>query len=271
MQLEALCRQTWEEELEVIVSDNGSTDGSREIATEFQSRLPGLRIVDASDHQSPGHARNAGAAKAHGEALLFCDADDEVDDDWLSAMVRGLSSSPMVASRYDADKLNSEAVRRIHPENPQQNGLGQYTYPPFLEHAGGGGLGVLRTVFEEAGGFDVDLPALEDTDLCWRVQQRGHSLEFVPDAVVHIRFRSTLEGSFRQALLYGEYNVLIYKRYRSRGMPRLPLLPGLAKWVLLVLRTPQLLSSSSRPRWIWQAGWRLGRLRGCLRYRTLGL
>ena len=271
MQLEALCRQTWEEELEVIVADNGSTDGSQEIATEFQSRLPGLRIVDASDHQSPGHARNAGAAKARGEALLFCDADDEVDDDWIRAMVRGLSSSPMVASRYDADKLNSEAVRRIHPENPQQNGLGQYTYPPFLEHAGGGGLGVLRTVFEEAGGFDVDLPALEDTDLCWRVQQSDHSLEFVPDALVHIRFPSTLEGSFRQALLYGEYNVLIYKRYRSRGMPRLPLLPGLAKWILLVLRSPQVLSSSRRHRWIWQAGWRLGRLKGCVRYRTLGL
>ena len=130
---------------------------------------------------------------------------------------------------------------------------------------------MLRTVFEEAGGFDVDLPTLEDTDLCWRVQLGDHSLELVADAVVHIRYRSSLEGSFRQTLLYGQYNVLIYKRYRSRGMPRLPLLPGLAKWLLLALRSPQLLSSSKRHRWIWQAGWRLGRLKGCLRYRTLGL
>ena len=57
-----MCPEPWE----VIVSDNGSTDETRRIVERFHGRLPGLRIV------------------AKGEALLFCDADDEVGPGWLA-------------------------------------------------------------------------------------------------------------------------------------------------------------------------------------------
>src|SRR4030095_14476593 len=81
------------------------------------------------------------------------------------------------------------------------------------------------------GGFDETMPALEDTDYCWRVQRAGHAFVFVPDAVVRIRHRHDVGGMFRQGWRTGRYNVLIYAKYRPLGMPRLGVLPGLLKWI----------------------------------------
>ena len=267
-QLDALCRQTWPGEVEILVGDNGSTDGSRALAESYRNRLSGLRVVQAAARKGPAHAKNVAAAAATGDVLLFCDADDEVADGWIAGLVRELEDHKAAASRHEIERLNGEQARRLHGDPAQQYGLSKYTNPPFLDHAGGCGLGVRRHVFEALGGFDEDYAVLEDTDLCWRLQLAGHRLVFAPEAVVHVRYPATLAGAFRQAARYGRYNVYIYTRYRARGMPRLPMIPGLLRLGSLVLRSPQLLSRSARGRWIWLAGWRLGRLLGCLRYGT---
>lgn len=269
-QLEALAGQQWPGEWEVIVADNGSTDGSRQVVESFRERLPRLRWVDASDRRGPGHARNAGAAAARGEALLFCDADDQVAPGWLAAMGRALTEHDFVASRYEIARLNPPWVAQSR-SHAQEEGLNPYTYPDFLPHAGGGGLGVKRRLHQQIGGFDESLPALEDTDYCWRLQLAGTPLVFAGDAVVHIRYRHHLGGLFRQLVQYGVYNVLLYKRYRSRGMPRLGPLPGLLRWGKLLLSLPRLARRTGRAAWISQLGWRLGRLIGCLRFRVLAL
>jgi hypothetical protein len=64
--------------------------------------------------------------------------------------------------------------------------------------------------------------------------------------------------------------VLIYQRYRSRGMPRLGWLPGLLRWAKLILKTPlMVLTREGRARWAWQLGWRVGRIEGCLEHKVL--
>ena len=269
-QLEALAGQRWDGPWEVLVADNGSTDGSVAVAEGFRDRLPGLRVVDASGRRGPGHARNRGAAEAAGDALLFTDADDRVGEGWLAAMGRALAEHDFVAARYDATRLNPEPVARSRT-NPQEHGLIPYDYPPFLPHAGGSSLGVRRRLHEAAGGFDEDLPALEDTDYCWRLQLGGTPLVAAPEAVVHIRYEAAARGLFGQSFRFGVYNVLLYARYRGRGMPRLPVTAGLARWAKLVLTAPRVLLPSARAAWLGQLGWRLGRLWGCLRFRVAAL
>lgn len=266
--LAALAGQEAAVDWEVVVADNGSRDSSRAIAESFRGRLPGLRVVDAADRTGAAHARNAGAAAATGGFLLFCDADDEVAPGWLAAMAGALAAHPFVASRFELRRLNPGwlGARLTHP---QESGLNPYTYPRFLPHAGGSGLGVWRERHQAIGGFDESLPALEDTDYCWRLQLAGTPLVFVPEAVVHVRLPVALGGHFRQMRSYGEYNVCLYRRYRARGMPRLGLLPGFLRWGRLLLGLPRLLTRRGRVEWISQLGWRLGRLRGCLEYRVL--
>ncbi|HEX6199269.1 MAG TPA: glycosyltransferase family 2 protein [Thermoanaerobaculia bacterium] len=269
-QLEALAGQRWDGPWEVLVADNGSTDGSAAVAERFRDRLPGLRVVDASGRRGPGHARNRGAAEAAGDALLFTDADDRVGEGWLAAMGRALAEHDFVAARYDATLLNPQAVVRSRA-NPQERGLIPYDYPPFLPHAGGSSLGVKRRLHEAVGGFDEGLPALEDTDYCWRIQLAGTPLVAAPEAMVHIRYEAEARGLFRQSFRFGVYNVLLYARYRGRGMPRLPFAAGLARWAKLLLTAPRVLLPSARAAWLGQLGWRLGRLWGCLRFRVAAL
>src|SRR5215204_6439039 len=73
-QLAALAGQRYEGELEVLVSDNGSTDGTLDVVRGWQDRLP-VRVVDASDRRGAGHARNVGAAAASMDLIAYCDAD----------------------------------------------------------------------------------------------------------------------------------------------------------------------------------------------------
>jgi len=77
-QLEALSRQTYSGEWELIICDNGSTDGTRGRALAWQGALP-LRIVDASAKKGVAHARNVGIEATRGAYVLICDADDVVD------------------------------------------------------------------------------------------------------------------------------------------------------------------------------------------------
>jgi GT2 family glycosyltransferase len=267
-QLVALAEQGSPPSLEVIVADNGSTDGTRELVDSYRDRLPRLRFVDASARRGQAYARNVGARAATSRKLLFVDADDVVAPDWVEALATALDRHGFVASRFDLAARNPAWVLQSR-ENPQGSGLNPYTYPPYLDHAGGSGLGVRREVHDAVGGFDETMPLLEDTDYCWRIQRAGTPLVFVPAAVVQVRLRHDLSGVFRQALSYGEHNVAIYKKFRPLGMPRLGLFPGLARWAKLLLSSPAWLSPTARPRVIWQWGWRLGRLRGCLKYRVM--
>src|SRR5437763_781538 len=114
VQLAALAAQGWEGDWEVVVADNGSTDGSQAVAESYRSRLRGLKLVDASDRRGQAHARNLGAAAATGDAYFFCDADDEVAPGWLAALAGEIAKHDFVACRYDNETLNPVWVRRTH-------------------------------------------------------------------------------------------------------------------------------------------------------------
>lgn len=235
-QLEALTRQTFAGDWEVVVADNGSRDRSREVALGYGERLP-LRLVDASDIRGVAHARNVGARATRAPLLAFVDADDVVADDWLEHIEAALQSHPAVASRFDKARLNPpdlQATRNL----AQEHGLGEHNYARFLPHAGGSGLAVRREVHEAVGGFDERLLRLQDTDYSWRLQLAGHALHYEPAAVLHVRFRPSGAASLKQAFLYGRYNGHLYHRYRGRGMAPASLVTDLKLIAILLVKLP---------------------------------
>jgi glycosyltransferase involved in cell wall biosynthesis len=270
-QLEALanqchCSEPWE----IIVADNGSSDNSRLIVKKYQQQLPNLRLVDASYWRGSAHARNVGVLAAKGEKLAFCDADDEVASNWVETMSKALDEYDFVAGRLEPFKLNEPWVLKSRV-CPQNDGLQTYDYPAYLYHAGGCNLGVKRALHEAVGGLDETIPVLDDTDYCWRIQLAGTTIHFVPDAVVHYRYRHTLPGIYRQARDYGKYNVLLYKRYRPLGMPKLHWHVGTRRWRKVFRQLRRARTKSGLARWCWTFGWRLGRLCGSIRYRSWAL
>lgn len=265
VQLAALARQDWYSPWEVVVADNGSTDGTLEVVEQHRRSLPRLRIIDASRRRGAAHARNAGVAAASGEAILFCDADDEVGAGWLSAMGEGLMRCDFVAARLETEKLNPPEIAAA-VKNPQSEGLQRVSYPPQLWHASGATLGVKRKVHDRIGGFDETLPVLEDTDYCFRLQLGGVKLCFIENAIVHYRFRLNHQALFQQARCWGQYNVLMYKRYgQNARLPR-PWRRHLLRWHSLLRSVPALRDKDQRFAWTKGLGTQLGVLQGSIKY-----
>ena len=266
-QLEALAGQCYSEPWEVIAVDNNSTDLSKAIVERYRNHLANLRIVDAFAQQSQAYARNVGAQAASGESLVFCDADDEVGVGWLAAMGEALSNYDFVACRLDFQKLNP-CWQRENFARPQKVTSKKPIIPlsSFMQAA-------VASVSNDR--FMKRLVGLmnlcwfsEDTDYCFRAQLAGVTLHFVPGAVVHVRDRETLSASFRQARLWAQYQVLLYKRYRQlTGMKWSAVGNLFSTLERIILATPP---TSQRRQggqtWIRSLGWQIGRLEGSLRH-----
>jgi glycosyltransferase involved in cell wall biosynthesis len=259
-QLSALADQTTRYSWEVLVADNGSRDKTIGIATAFRDRIPNLRIVDATARRGAAFARNAGARAARGTVLLFCDADDVMGAGYLESMGRALDQHQFVACRYDFQKLNASwlAAARGGAGQGQGQGLAGGYCHPTLPYAGAGGLGIAKRVHEAVNGFDMTLKAMagqEDTDYCIRVQLAGTPLVFVPDAVMHVRFRETVSGVFTQAWAWAESGAHVQRRYapgsQSASFPRTAYDLGRhLVWKLIRVR-----SKADAAQLIWLAGW----------------
>ncbi len=263
--LDALAGQSWLDEWEVIVADNGSKDNLRHVVERYKGRLPALRVVDASARRGASYARNVGV-KAAGDAILFCDADDIPAPGWGPAMGEALRKHDFVASRLEFEKLNSPSVRAARGTT-QIHALQRLSFLPF-PYAGSGTLGIRRALHEAIDGFDETIPICEDIDYCMRVQQRGQKLEIVPGAILHCRLRNTIKGAYIQAFRYAEHEVYLYKKY---GHPHSWELWRWRKyvqaWPKLLSRVPELIrTAEGRSMLVWRIGRLTGLLKGSLRF-----
>jgi GT2 family glycosyltransferase len=129
-------------------------------------------------------------------------------------------------------------------------------YVPYLSHAGASGLGVRKTIHEQVGGFDERFIYCEDADYCWKIQLAGHPLHFEHRALIYVYDRNTSSGQFMQAVHWGEYSVLLIKKYIHKGMPKPRVSDGLKQWRPLIGILRRLGRGVSRKRFTWELGYR---------------
>lgn len=259
-QLAALEAQTFTGDWEVVVADNGSTDGTPDLVRSWTGRLPGLRVVAADGRSCAAHARNVGAGAARGAVLLFCDADDVVSSRWLASLAGSMTDAEMAAGPIESERLNGELLRRWRPPLPDRS---LPTSHGFLPYALGANLAIRASAFDELGGFREDYTVGEDVELTWRGQLQGMRLAFVPDAVVHYRYRPGLLTLLRQYLAYGTIGPRLYRDFRQAGMPPSRPRQVIGPWVRLIARLPlALLRRHARGDVLRRIAYRTGRIRG---------
>jgi glycosyltransferase involved in cell wall biosynthesis len=265
-QLQALCRQTYQGRWELIVVDNGSTDGTTTLVNAFLDRLPELRLHPARGRAGTSYARNEGCRVSRGELLLFCDQDDIVGTEWVAEMVRGLAEFPAVGGHVERRLLNDEVALATRPEKPPGSLQGGFD---FLPYALGANCGVRRAVYTELGGFDPHYRyGSDEVSFFWRAQLAGHRLGALPDAVVHYRLRRSLRGMARQYYSYGTSHPRLYRDFATAGLPR-SVRSAAREWRWLLRHLPDLVRSrKTRAVWVTRCAMRCGRIAGSLRNRV---
>jgi glycosyltransferase involved in cell wall biosynthesis len=255
-------RHSWE----VVVADNGSTDGTAETARGFGDRLA-LRVVDAGRAEGSNVARNCGIDSASGARLLLCDADDEVDEQWLIRMEAAFDAGHrLVAGPIDYLRLNPPEIRAWR--GADRAGVGVML--DFLPSGHGANMGFTREVYDAVGGFDEGyVMGGADTEFLWGAQLRGYSLHVVDEAVVHYRLRPSLQSTWRQARLYGAAEAHLFRSFAAAGAARRPAsaLAREAWW--LATRLPFAVSKRRWGAWLRRLGAQVGRFEGALRYHVL--
>jgi GT2 family glycosyltransferase/glycosyltransferase involved in cell wall biosynthesis len=214
---------------EVIVVDNGSTDGSAEF---IEDRFPQVKLIALPRNLGFGGGSNAGLEAAQHDIVVLLNSDMRVEPDFLQPLLDGFTDGRVfsVACQIffsDPQKVREEtgltefwwergSVRVRHRIDPAVDRL----YP--CAYGGGGSCAYDRRKFFELGGFDPLLAPfyLEDTDLGYQAWKRGWKSLYQPSSVVYHEHRGTIGRRFSDAhirrVLEKNYLLFTWKNIHER-------------------------------------------------------
>ena len=256
-------------DLEVLVVDNGSTDGSFEMV---RREFPQVRLIENAENVGFARANNQAMASSHGRYLLLLNSDAVVRSGALQALCRfmdqwaeaGIVGGKLInpdgsfqASYMDFPTIRDEVLLLTklyrlfrspyfpsHPPAESQQ-VSEADWVP------GACLMIRRETLEQVGGLDEDyFMYSEEVDWCWRVKRSGWKVFYLPEAeVLHWGGQSIRQVPLhKRARVYGG-KVLFFHKRRGRGYAALFRLILLLTTVLKMgLWCPALLAPSRRIR-----------------------
>jgi len=248
--LDSIIREVLESDCEVIVVDNHSTDGSVEMVRVC---FPQVKLITNKENIGYGRAANQAVQIAGGDLLFVLNPDTIVKGDTLLQIKEFMEQNPQVGVGgcfvyYPDGKpqdcffrfptlatcfSKSFSLFRVLPRT-------RYTASLFYSVSGrdgqmpesvsGSAMVIRKSAFEQVGGFDEDyFLYYEETDLCYRIRQKGWKIAAIPKTkVIHLlqqsaskNFSVSVFHAFRSEFLFFEKN---YPKYRLPALRLLQLL-----------------------------------------------
>ncbi len=223
--LDSILSQT-RRHIEVIVVDNGSTDGTAKIVERFSNRDARVRLVK-EDRKGVVYAKNRGIEEAGGDFIAFTDADCVAVVSWLGSLVRHFDESkiasvrgPNVLPREDTNTGNiiKETFTFFLPFGRKHCDFGyssrQVDFNPSCN------VMYRKEAFRETGLFNPDMYPLEDEDMAVRLRKTGFQILCDPDAIVYHYKKTEISDVFKLAYRFGKSRASFLKKGSETGIFR---------------------------------------------------
>lgn len=212
--------------LEIVVADNGSTDGSAEF---MRSSFPAIRLIELDKNYGFTGGYNRALEQVQADYYVLLNSDVEVDPRWLQPMVDLVAEKPEVAAVQPKllDFANRDKFEYAGASGGYMDKYGfpfcrgrifdsletdhaQYDKPVQVFWASGAALFIKADIYHATGGLDEDFFAhMEEIDLCWRIQNAGYQVWICPQSKVYHVGGGTLQKSNPRKTYYNFRNGLI--------------------------------------------------------------
>lgn len=226
---------------EIVITDGGSVDSTREIIEEFISTGAPIRLIREPDSM-PGRARNIGVKHAQCDWIAFTDAGIRPEPDWLAGLAARVDDSPDVDVVYGSfapivDSFFKECAAIAYLPPPLEiDGA-------FLRSRSIASALMRRKVWAAVGGFPEDLRSAEDLVFMERIEARGFHELRAPEAMVHWNIQDNLWRTFKRFVTYARNNIraglwrqwqaAIFVRYALLAVITLPLIVFGVRWLII--------------------------------------
>jgi GT2 family glycosyltransferase len=203
---------------EVILVDNGSTDGSLEAVNKLFAHSGRLKIVKNHANVGFAEANNIGFGYSRGKYVVLLNNDTVVDSEWISELVKVMESDSSIAAaqskillmdhprRFDCAGGFIDYDGTTYPRGHFAQDIGQYEKIEEIFTCKGAAMIIRKDALLKVGLFDSSyFFYYEETDLCWRFWLAGYKVLYVPSSVVYHKGGGSVPKDMSQQFFYNVY------------------------------------------------------------------
>lgn len=204
-------------DIEHIIIDGGSTDGTTDIITEYRDKI---EVFVSEPDNGIYDAMNKGLRCAKGEVVGFLNSDDMFRSNSVITTIANVFSDPKIEACYGdlvyVDQHDTGKIVRYWKSRPFKKGLYQWgwmpAHPTFY---------VRRRIYEKLGGFDLEFKLQSDFEITTRfLEVHGVNARYVPEIFVKMRTGGATNRSIRNIV---RGNIEAYRACRKNGLNVTPL------------------------------------------------